>query len=66
MPTEAYAQSYLIFLRKAIAVLKRGEVCPIPYVLCPSALCQIVPHVTEKGYNALKTNLIAVVQGDII
>jgi hypothetical protein len=30
-----------------IAVLKRGEVevCPMPY-----ALCQIVPHVTEKGY----------------
>jgi hypothetical protein len=25
----------------------------MPYALCPMpyALCQIVPHVTEKGYN---------------
>ena len=28
-----------------IALLKGGEVCPMPY-----ALCQIVPHVIEKGY----------------
>jgi len=41
-----------------IAVLKRGEVCPMPYALCPMpyALCPMpyarrVPHVTEKGYN---------------
>ncbi len=35
-----------------IAVLKRGEVCPLPSALCPLpyALCQILPHVTEKGY----------------
>jgi len=52
-----------------IAVLKRGEVCPMPYALCPMpyalcpmpyalcpmpyALCQIVPHVTEKGYTSM-------------
>ena len=42
----------------AIAVLKRGEVCPMPYALCPMpyALCPMpyaprVPHVTEKGYS---------------
>ena len=28
-----------------IAVLTRGEICPMPH-----APCQIVPHVTEKGY----------------
>jgi hypothetical protein len=35
-----------------IAVLKRGEVCPrrpMPYAHQPVG--QIVPHVTEKGYN---------------
>jgi hypothetical protein len=36
-------------LRVHIAVLKRGEVCPMP--VSPSALCQIVPHVTEKSYK---------------
>jgi hypothetical protein len=42
----------------AIAVLKRGEVCPMPDARCPmpDARCpmpyaRLVPHVTEKGYN---------------
>ena len=40
----------------AIAVLKRGEVCPMPteaYALCPRRpmpYARRVPHVTEKGY----------------
>ena len=48
-----------------IAVLKRGEVCPMPNAQCPmpnaqcpmpNAQCPMpnarrVPHVTEKGYN---------------
>jgi hypothetical protein len=44
-----------------IAVLKRGEVCPMPNAQCPvwpmpclaNAQCQIVPHVTEKGYTSM-------------
>ena len=50
-----------------IAVLKRGEVCPVWPMPClanalfgqcpvwpmPYALCQIVPHVTEKGYTSM-------------
>ena len=45
-----------------IAVLKRGEVCPMPHALrgpvwpmphapCPMPHARRVPHVTEKGYN---------------
>jgi len=33
-----------------IAVLKRGEVCPMRYALCPMPYARRVPHVTEKGY----------------
>jgi hypothetical protein len=33
-----------------IAVLKRSEVCPMPYALCPMPYARRVPHVTEKGY----------------
>ena len=33
-----------------IAVLKRGEVCPMPYALCPMPYARRVPHVTEKSY----------------
>ena len=48
-----------------IAVLKRGEVCPVwpmPHAPCPmphaqspmpNAPCQIVTHVTEKGYTSM-------------
>src|SRR4028118_718603 len=39
-----------------IAVLKPGEVCPMPHAPCPMphALCPMparAPHVTEKGYT---------------
>jgi hypothetical protein len=35
-----------------IAVRSRGEVCPRrPMPTEAYALCQIVPHVTEKGYS---------------
>ena len=39
------------FLTQHIAVLKRGEVCPMPYALCPMPYARRVPHVTEKGYS---------------
>ena len=32
--------------RAFIAVLKRGEVCPMPYALCPMPYARRVPHVT--------------------
>jgi hypothetical protein len=56
---------YFLVENQDIATLKRGEVCPAraylpnalfaqcPVCPMPNALCQIVPHVTEKGYNKL-------------
>jgi len=38
------------FFVSPIAVLKRREVCPMPYALCPMPYARRVPHVTEKGY----------------
>ncbi|WP_445171938.1 hypothetical protein [Microcoleus sp.] len=35
-----------------IAVLKRCEVCPMPYALCPMPYARRIPHVTEKGYRS--------------
>jgi len=40
------------YARATIAVLKRGEVCPMPYALCPMLYARRVPHVTEKGYSS--------------
>ncbi|WP_445172350.1 hypothetical protein [Microcoleus sp.] len=40
-----------------IAVLKRGEVCPMPYALCPMPYAHRVPHVTEKGYITIIPSL---------
>ena len=45
-------------IKTAIAVLKRGEVCPRrPMPTEAYALCPIVPHVTEKGYISLPASL---------
>jgi hypothetical protein len=53
-----------------IAVLKRGEVCPMPHARCPMphAPCPMpharrVPHVTEKGYiMSCKSTIIRLVE----
>ena len=66
-----YAHEYLIFLRKAIAVLKRGEVWGRVLCLCPrrpmpteayahGGLCPMpatAPNVTEIGYNLTSASL---------
>ena len=46
-------KSYKHIYSPSIAVLKRGEVCPMPYALCP--MPARAPHVTEKGYSCTFT-----------
>ncbi|MCW6051465.1 hypothetical protein K4039_15550 [Lyngbya sp. CCAP 1446/10] len=49
-PSETFALSARAVY---IAVLKRGEVCPMPDARCPMPDARSVPNLSEKGYSII-------------